>query len=445
MRRTDLSRSRESLIDFLGLLFGLDPQIFIAISALRRPSVSYKGIDRYKRTHVKIGTYIATVCYSKDDSNDKPVILIAGTPKFFLGHQLEPCPPFDRSFTSNKDLDSLPITGSYSFYPQALSPFLERYKTSQADTNNLLLLGFLPLLQLLLLVTRIGCVRLQAELNDSKTAGYTAPNRVEPILDKYRANVRRCIVDMEDGWSSVVTYTKLRFGWNPSGSAISRDFEDDMKPVADEAKRWESLVRDHLQLEVGKASLRESKKSIEVSTQQIAEGKRVKTLTILAFVYVPLNLATSIYGMNLQQLNGSGQTVTDFVVTALLALIITGGTWYVAEVVNVYRTWYRKRREDGRLRMKDQPFPLPRYSLAERIFMITWLLRDHRGRWMWRSGAFSKILFNSGKPMAGDRMDGPKSTGELVSAYTLGELSGGDMETYSPDPAQNSVDSSTSV
>lgn len=137
--------------------------------------------------------------------------------------------------------------------------------------------------------------------------------------------------------------------------------------------------------------------------------------------------------MNLQQLNGSGQTVKHFVVTALVALIITGGTWYVAEVLNVYRTWYRRRREDGSLRRKGQPFPVPRYSLAERILMITWLLRDHHGPWMWRTGAFSKVLFNSEKPMSShystvERM----SAGGLVSAYTLGQLEPWDIEDYNP-------------
>lgn len=63
----------------------------------------------------------------------------------------------------------------------------------------------------------------------------------------------------------------------------------------------------------------------------------ITIVTILAFVYVPLNLASSIYGMNIQQLNGSGQSVWVFVVTAVVALLITAGTWYLSEATNTYR------------------------------------------------------------------------------------------------------------
>lgn len=35
-------------------------------------------------------------------------------------------------------------------------------------------------------------------------------------------------------------------------------------------------------------------------------------VTVLALVYVPVNLATSVFGMNLQQLNGNGQTLEIF-------------------------------------------------------------------------------------------------------------------------------------
>ncbi|KAI4184921.1 MAG: hypothetical protein LQ346_006022 [Caloplaca aetnensis] len=293
IQRTDLSRSRESLVDFIGLRFGLDPHIFRALGAFPRPWDFYGILDRYKRTYVKIGSHIATVCHSKDDNNEKPVMLIAGIPNYRLGDQLDPCPPFDHSSSSDKQLDSMRITGYYSFYLQALNSFLERYKTHQADPNDLLLLGLLPLLQVFLLGTRVECAYLQAELNVSGTPDYTTPNRKQPILDRNRANVRRCIVDMEDGWSSVVTYTRLRFGWNASRRAISQDFEEDeMKPIADEAKRWESAGRDHLQLEVSKASLEESKKSIEVSNQQIAEGKRGRSQVteIISFYRTDLSL-----------------------------------------------------------------------------------------------------------------------------------------------------------
>lgn len=133
--------------------------------------------------------------------------------------------------------------------------------------------------------------------------------------------------------------------------------------------------------------------------------------------------------MNLQQLNGSGQTLWKFVVTALVALIITGGTWYIAEAANVYRNWHRKRAEQDRLGAEDKGLT---YSVVERIAMIMWLLRKHHLAWMWRTGAWSKILFNSTKPMGDDYSGRRYSAGELVSKYSLGQLEDYELKRFIP-------------
>ncbi len=93
--------------------------------------------------------------------------------------------------------------------------------------------------------------------------------------------------------------------------------------------------------------------------------------------------------MNLQQLNGSGQSVVDFVLTALLALIITGLTWYILELVNECRKWQESRYQ--------RPTPKATSPMPERIGMIVWLLRNGLGLWMIRTGAWWRILFNSKK------------------------------------------------
>ena len=99
---------------------------------------------------------------------------------------------------------------------------------------------------------------------------------------------------------------------------------------------------------------------IELSNQQIEEGKRVKicklqeqsyndvqyigfiAVTFRAFVYVPLNLATSISGMNLRELNGSGKSLCVFLCTATIALLTTGALWLVLEEVKNYLRWRRR-------------------------------------------------------------------------------------------------------
>ena len=44
------------------------------------------------------------------------------------------------------------------------------------------------------------------------------------------------------------------------------------------------------------------------------------TVTVLAFVFVPISLASSIFGMNVQQINHSSHSIWAFVVTAVVVL-----------------------------------------------------------------------------------------------------------------------------
>ena len=50
-------------------------------------------------------------------------------------------------------------------------------------------------------------------------------------------------------------------------------------------------------------------------------------MTVIASVFVPISLASSIFGMNVQQINQSGHSVWAFVVCALVMWLITGAVW----------------------------------------------------------------------------------------------------------------------
>ena len=123
-------------------------------------------------------------------------------------------------------------------------------------------------------------------------------------------------------------------------------------------------------------------------------------VTILAFIYVPINLATSIFGMNIQQLNGNGQNLWVFFTTAVVALVITGGSWLCsnhfakrkAEAV----AWYKERAAAKRL--NDKTEHESEHSLLLRMAMLVWLVRNGHKAWMWHSGAWLAILINSKAP-----------------------------------------------
>lgn len=134
-------------------------------------------------------------------------------------------------------------------------------------------------------------------------------------------------------------------------------------------------------------------------------------------MYVPLNLATSIFGMNIEQLNGSGQRLSVFITTAVVTLAVTGGSWFVIEQVNSYRKW-RKRSFDTPYNGKTQ------FALVVRVAMLIYLISNWHTQWMLKSGAWWRILLNRKsllqshyKPWG---LDDRLTAGEYVSKYSTG-------------------------
>ena len=132
------------------------------------------------------------------------------------------------------------------------------------------------------------------------------------------------------------------------------------------------------------------------------------TVTVLAFVYIPLNLATSIFGMNLSELNGSGKNIRVFLCTAIVALLITGALWFVLEELNNYLKWRR-----GTHNVKE------RFALGQRIGMLVSMQQRGYTGWMWESGAWWRILINSSTRASSPRLVLGLRACEIVSNHVL--------------------------
>ena len=50
-------------------------------------------------------------------------------------------------------------------------------------------------------------------------------------------------------------------------------------------------------------------------------------MTVLAFVFVPISLASSIFGMDVAQINGTGPNVWAFVLTSVALLVVSLVVW----------------------------------------------------------------------------------------------------------------------
>ncbi|KAL8887424.1 MAG: hypothetical protein Q9215_005002 [Flavoplaca cf. flavocitrina] len=337
------SKGCEAFGDLIGLCYQLDPVVLRAIDANRAPAgyIHQRGLDRFAITHAKIGKVVTTVLRPKNGTNNPLLVLIAGPANAlrpdYRGHRiLESCPPFSKSNGDDKKLSPLaPTPSEYNFYSKELNRLLSKYHDSKLSVAECTLLCLLPLLHLSIAKVRHCLSVTRDHFEDCDISE-------SDILYNDRDVLRTVTNDMESDWWSMRRYVKSCFDGELSEMRCYHNTDNEVKDFVEEASRLEGRVRENLQLRIGVKALEESKKSIEVSNQQIQEGKRLKTFTILAFVYVPLNLASSIYGMNIQQLNGNGQSVWVFVVTAVIALFITAGTWYLSEEANTYRNWHRR-------------------------------------------------------------------------------------------------------
>ena len=89
--------------------------------------------------------------------------------------------------------------------------------------------------------------------------------------------------------------------------------------------------------------------------------------------------------MNLQQLNQSGQNLWVFVLTGVVALLVTGSAWWCVELITNYKGWPRKGSTEDSRRNK---------RLVFRLALLVWLVKNGHTTWMRRTGAWLCILSN---------------------------------------------------
>ena len=88
--------------------------------------------------------------------------------------------------------------------------------------------------------------------------------------------------------------------------------------VLDSGQHICKLVQERIQVETSLASVRESRKSID-------EAASVKRLTQLAFIFIPLTYASSLFGMNIKEMTGDGPKLWIFVVISICVILTTFG------------------------------------------------------------------------------------------------------------------------
>ena len=119
--------------------------------------------------------------------------------------------------------------------------------------------------------------------------------------------------------------------------------------------------------------------------------------------------------MNLQQLNAEGQPLRTFIITAILAMALTGLVWMSVVQANSVRRWLRT----GEMVETSEPSKSvrlrvwrPKYTIAVRLAMLCYLVRHRQTKWMFRSRIWFHILRNSGQKGLHPNPDGFRRTKE---------------------------------
>ncbi|KAI1173638.1 hypothetical protein F4777DRAFT_557102 [Nemania sp. FL0916] len=146
------------------------------------------------------------------------------------------------------------------------------------------------------------------------------------------------------------------------------------------------LALEYVQHHTSLAALEESRASIEQAGVAIEESRRTKLITVLAIFFVPISLSTSIFGMNIHELNASGQSLWVFIVTTVAIVAVTMIAWGFLYQVQKY---------ESLLKASNSRVSEHRHWRSRLLRLLFLVSRGHT-IWAWKSGILFS-LFTDGR------------------------------------------------
>lgn len=112
-------------------------------------------------------------------------------------------------------------------------------------------------------------------------------------------------------------------------------------------------------------------------------------VTLLAFIFIPISLATSFFGMNLQELNASGQPFWVFAVTAWA---IFSTALFIWGILYQWTKFNHAPYRDTTPTLTLWEGSDVRINIWRRIGLVLWLLFHGHIIWCWRSGIVFSLI-----------------------------------------------------
>ncbi|KAI1353267.1 hypothetical protein F5Y01DRAFT_64419 [Xylaria sp. FL0043] len=254
----------------------------------------------------------------------------------------------------------------------------KRGKNYFAEAHKDPLLLFLPVLEIHATYLYYGLLHANRRFRLWKEVSHGKDNDVENVENAW-SDLRMM---RHDGMGSLECIQNYDSNHNDGKLQMSEEYKDLVRRfgcIERQISRTEALARDYLQHQVGMLSLEESRSSIKQAKAAFEEGKRTKLITVLAIFFVPISLSTSVFGMNIHELNDSGQSVWVFILTTALIVAATITIW---GIMYQFQKFHSLPKDDDK---EGKHWPTRIYRLLQLVF---------RGHiiWAWKSGILISLL-----------------------------------------------------
>ena len=211
------------------------------------------------------------------------------------------------------------------------------------------------------------CMFLNDHHDDPREKGLSRAHRGEPDLPQATGWLSHVI----DNFGALIRDLQATAPYNQTPESPSyRRLLGYCTEVHTEGNRLLQAIREKKQLDIGLWSIKESQRSIE-------EAVAVKRLTQLAFIFIPLSFTTSVFGMNINEITGTGAKLSTFLATAVCIGIAVGLMWWLFGKVE---QWWKEH---------------PPVNLADQkpcLWWISWGVSNYQLGWMMRNGTLTALL-----------------------------------------------------
>lgn len=204
-------------------------------------------------------------------------------------------------------------------------------------TNNLVLelipiheysLEFRPAIFTYMLVTSINDDRLTALRHQIRQISFYAIRDQSISITDTLHDAREELAKIKDACNETLKYrTRIRdYGDLESLQELQQRIENLAVSAEDLHKFFTEtiqLIAQMITIRDAQNSAKQAQESFKQTAESLKQTKQAMLLTGLAAVYLPLSLATGLFGMNVREINDSSPRIWMFIVTLLVLIVLT--------------------------------------------------------------------------------------------------------------------------